>query len=203
MKITWYGHSCFKVETEAGSVVFDPYSDGSVPGYGALRLKADMVLCSHTHNDHGNRGAVELSGREAKIQVEKVNVYHDDVKGAKRGLNTIHIIQAEGMRIAHLGDIGCDIDDEQTKILYGVDVLMIPIGGFYTINAQQALEIINLLQPRVVIPMHYRDDKHGYDVISTSDEFRVGCRNPKICGSQITVDKNTAPYTALMCSHQP
>ena len=133
MKIIYYGHSCFKIETEAGSVVFDPYGDGSVPGYGPVHLNADMVLCSHEHRDHGNRDAVTLSGRETDIKIETISTFHDKVKGLKRGPNTIHIITAEGMRAAHLGDLGCKLSTSQIEKLKSVDVLMIPIGGFYTI----------------------------------------------------------------------
>ena len=198
MKITWYGHSWFKIETEEGSVVFDPYGDGSVPGYGNLRLDADLVLCSHEHRDHGNRDAVKLSGKETEIVVEKISTFHDEVRGAKRGLNNVHIINAEGMRVAHLGDLGCELETEHVEKLKDIYVLMIPIGGYYTIGTRDALKLIEKIQPRVTIPMHYRDEKHGYDVISTAEDFIAHCFNPVACGSEIIVDASTAPMTALM-----
>ena len=199
MKIIWHGHSCFTVETEKGSVVLDPYGDGSVPGFGPLRLSADAVLCSHEHGDHNHRASVSLSGRPCGIEVSTIDSWHDDAQGKKRGANTIHILKAEGLAAAHLGDLGCMLEPEQTKELQGLDALMIPIGGFYTIDAKQALEIVTILKPRVVIPMHYRDDTHGYDVIATAEEFRRGCFNPiDYPDNTFLLTKDTTPQTAFL-----
>ena len=198
MKITWNGHACFTVETAEGTVVLDPFGDGSVPGFEPLKLKADLVLCSHEHGDHNNREAVSLSGRPCGVAVEKVETYHDDVGGAKRGPNTIHILNAEGMKLVHLGDLGCDLTVEQVEKLVGADVLMIPIGGYYTIDSAQALKVVQLLKPRVTLPMHYRDAGHGFPVISTSEEFRAGCLNPvQLPGREITVDAETKVQTVF------
>ncbi len=198
MKIIWNGHACFTVETAEGTVVFDPYTDGSVPGFGPLRLKADLVLCSHEHGDHNNRAAVNLSGKPCSIVVEKIETYHDDVKGAKRGANIIHVLQAGGMQFTHLGDLGCDLTEEQKNRLLGMDVLMIPIGGFFTINSAQALKLVQQLKPRITIPMHYRDRRHGYPVISTAKAFRAGCVNPvQYPGREMTVDAETEEQTVF------
>lgn len=173
MKITWFGHSCFKVETKQGSVVFDPYEDGRVPGYAPLPrdLSADVVLCSHQHGDHNAVALVTLSGGAPSFGVEELATYHDEVKGEKRGTNTIRIISAEGMRLAHMGDIGCELTEGQLSALRGVNVLLIPVGGFYTINASQAKAMADAIGAHIVIPMHYRNGKLGYDVISTLDGF--------------------------------
>ena len=104
MKIIWNGHSCFTVETTDGTLVLDPYADGSVPGFGPLRLKADRVLCSHGHSDHGAVSCVTLSGRPCTIEVGEIHTWHDNVQGKKRGANTVYVMSAEGMKIAHLGD---------------------------------------------------------------------------------------------------
>ncbi|MBR0162597.1 MAG: MBL fold metallo-hydrolase [Oscillospiraceae bacterium] len=198
MKITWNGHACFTVETAEGTVVLDPFADGSVPGFEPLRLKADLVLCSHEHGDHSNRAAVRLSGAPCGVAVEAMESWHDDVKGAKRGPNTFHVLKAEGMRVAHLGDLGCDLTEEQVEKLLGADVLMIPIGGYYTIDSAQALKVVQLLKPRVTLPMHYRDAGHGFPVISTSEEFRAGCLNPvQLPGREITVDAETKVQTVF------
>ena len=199
MKFIWHGHSCFTIETEEGTVVLDPYGDGSVPGFGPLRLSADAVLCSHEHGDHNNRAAVSLSGRPCGVAVSKLNTWHDDVQGKKRGANTIHILKAEGLTAAHLGDLGCMLTAEQADALKGLDALMVPIGGFYTIDADQALEIVSILNPRVVIPMHYRDASHGYDVIATAEKFRRGCSNPiDYPDNTFLLTKDTAPQTAFL-----
>ena len=138
MKLIWNGHSCFTLATEAGTLVIDPYEDGSVPGLSPLHLEADAVYCSHEHRDHGNRAAVALSGKPCAVEVEELATWHDEVQGAKRGPNTMRIFSAEGLRVAHLGDLGCGLTPEQAEALSGLDALLIPVGGFYTIDAGQA-----------------------------------------------------------------
>ncbi len=199
MKIIWHGHSCFQVESEDGIAVFDPYADGSVPGYEPLRLSADAVFCSHGHGDHNAADLVTVSGRPVSMQAETIATWHDDGQGKKRGPNTIHILHAESMRVAHLGDLGCALTEEQVQTLKDVDVLLIPVGGFYTIDTAQALEIVRELKPRVVIPMHYRFGRHGYDVIGTVDQFVKESGQVHTCsGNSITVDADTPPQTVIL-----
>ena len=201
MKITWLGHSCFKVETAQGSVVFDPYEDGRVPGYGLLPrdLSADAVLCSHQHRDHSAVERVTLSGHTPPFGVETLATYHDDAKGEKRGENTIHILSAEGMRLAHMGDIGCELTEAQQAALHGVDILMIPIGGFYTIDAVQAKAMATALAARVVIPMHYRSETFGYEVISTLNSYTALCDDViTYPTASITVTADTPRQTAVL-----
>lgn len=171
MKITWYGHSCFKVSFDGGSVVFDPYADGSVPGWTLPQLSADAVLCSHRHDDHAGAGKVTLSGREPDCKVETVECFHDAEHGAKRGANTIHILTADGVRVAHLGDLGHEPDEAQLAAIGAPDVLLIPVGGFYTIGAATAAAVAEKIGARITVPMHYRGDGFGYDVIGTVEEF--------------------------------
>lgn len=171
MKITWYGHSCFKVSFDGGSVVFDPYADGSVPGWTLPQLSADAVLCSHRHDDHAGAGKVTLSGREPDCKVETVECFHDAEHGAKRGANTIHILTADGVRVAHLGDLGHEPDEAQLAAIGAPDVLLIPVGGFYTIDAATAAAVAEKIGARITVPMHYRGDGFGYDVIGTVEEF--------------------------------
>ncbi len=171
MKITWYGQSCFKVSFDGGSVVFDPYADGSVPGWTLPQLSADAVLCSHRHDDHAGAGKVTLSGREPDCKVETVECFHDAEHGAKRGANTIHILTADGVRVAHLGDLGHEPDEAQLAAIGAPDVLLIPVGGFYTIDAATAAAVAEKIGARITVPMHYRGDGFGYDVIGTVEEF--------------------------------
>lgn len=172
MIITWLGHSCFKIEAKGQSLVLDPFADGSVEGLKNIRETANMVLCSHHHGDHDAVENVRIVPVEESIfTVEKLESYHDDVKGAKRGRNTIHIINAEGYRIAHLGDLGCELNEEQINKLQELDVLLIPVGGFFTIDAAQAGEIVRQLKPRITIPMHYRGEGFGFGVLGTVKEF--------------------------------
>ena len=171
MKLTWNGHSCFTLTTKQGSAVLDPYADGSVPGYSPLRLTADSVFCSHDHKDHGARQQVALTGDTPSFQVETLSTFHDPNQGALRGPNTIHLFTAEGMRLAHLGDLGCPLTPEQSSRLQNLDALLIPVGGYYTIDAQQAQAIVQELAPRVVVPMHYRTPSFGYEVLAPLEDF--------------------------------
>lgn len=171
MVLKWNGHSCFTLETSQGSVVFDPYEDGSVPGLAPLHLSADVVLCSHDHRDHNAKQVVALTGRTPSFQVETLSTYHDPVQGTLRGPNTIHIISTVGMRLIHLGDLGCSLAPEQEARLEGADVLLVPVGGYYTIDASQAQALVQSLAPRIVVPMHYRSDSFGYDVIAPLEDF--------------------------------
>lgn len=171
MKITWYGHSCFGVETESASVVFDPYAPGKVPGLELPPLSADAVISSHEHTDHYYPPAVKQLRRRVDIPMTRIETFHDDALGQKRGLNTVTVVELGGLRAAHLGDLGHELSAEQLEGLGKLDVLMIPVGGYYTINSAQARATADALKSFVTIPMHYRGEGFGFDVISTVDEF--------------------------------
>lgn len=172
MKLTWYGHSCFRLESPSGSVIFDPYADGFPRG---LRLPdgltADLVLCSHEHEDHNARERVALTGRVPALSVERIPCWHDDAEGRKRGPNTIHIVVMDGLRVAHLGDLGCPLTDAQLRALGKPDALMLPVGGFFTIGPEDASRLADASGARVVIPMHYRGEGWGLPEIGTADAF--------------------------------
>ena len=139
MKLTWLGHSCFKVESKGYCIVIDPYADGYVEGFPPLRAEADLVLCTHEHGDHNARSVVTLrEGKASPFQITEIASFHDDVQGKKRGKNTIYLLDDGECRIAHLGDLGCGLTDEQKRQLAGLDALLVPIGGFFTIDAGQA-----------------------------------------------------------------
>lgn len=168
MKIEWYGHSCFKIDD---SLIIDPYKDGSVPGYDLLRLTADKVICTHEHADHSGRECVELTGNNCALQISELSSWHDDQGGALRGANTIFIIEVNGEKLVHLGDLGHFPNDEQLAAISNADYLLIPVGGHYTIDAAMAAKICEAAQPKTIIPMHYRWGEHGYPEIGTLDEF--------------------------------
>lgn len=199
MKIIWHGHSCFTVESSAGTVVLDPYEDGSVPGYPPLHLTADRVLCSHEHRDHGAKQVVRLTGNKDSYLVETIDTFHDDARGSKRGSNRIHILSAEGLRIAHLGDLGCALTAEEQKMLQGLDAVMIPVGGFFTINAAEAAQIVSQFSARVVIPMHYRDGQYGYEVIGELEPFLALCDEVvRYEAGELTLTAQTPRQTAVL-----
>ncbi len=175
MLLTWYGHSCFKLDFgSGGSAVFDPYEKGSVPGIELpALLEADSVLISHQHHDHNAAARVRLTGKKPAFAVEKVDCYHDDEKGAKRGRNTIHIVSFGGLRAAHLGDLGCLPSPSEKGFdgLMNLDLMLVPVGGTFTIDAAQAKELLDKFKPRVAVPMHYREGRMGFPVLGTLDAF--------------------------------
>lgn len=138
MKLTWYGHSCFMLESRAGKVVFDPYADDFPPGLRLPQLAADLVLCSHGHGDHNAEEKVTLSGEQTDYTVESLCCWHDDEGGKKRGENLIRIVSGGGARVCHLGDVGHMLSKGQIKAIGHVDALLIPVGGYYTIDAGTA-----------------------------------------------------------------
>lgn len=166
VRITYYGHACFEVSTEQGSVILDPYADGSVPGLKLPRnLTADAVYCSHGHADHNAAQLIRLSGREDSFPVSFITVPHDDAGGTKRGMTRMTFISADGVLIAHLGDIGRMPTVEEYRQLQKADIVMLPCAGFFTISSKQAEEIIrNLKKPSLKILMHFREGNRGYDV---------------------------------------
>ena len=199
MKITCNGHSCFTVEANGYSVVLDPYEDGTVPGLPPLRLDADAVLCSHEHYDHNFRGAVTLSGHgNSPFTVTEVPTFHDDEKGALRGTNIIHILEAGGVKVAHLGDLGHTLSDEQLAQLKGLDAILIPVGGFYTIDAETAKKTADAIGAAVVIPMHYRNGERGFDVLGTLDDFLTLCSNVTAPAKSVEITRGMAAQTVVL-----
>ncbi|MDO4379078.1 MAG: MBL fold metallo-hydrolase, partial [Erysipelotrichia bacterium] len=146
----------------------------SVAGYGKLRTQANLVLCSHLHKDHCGIENVELveSKYDSPFKVETMTTFHDDKRGKLRGDNLVHIITVQDYyKVVHLGDLGHMLTNEQIDLIKNCHILMIPIGGYYTIDAYQAAQLVKQIEPKVVIPMHYREGNYGYDVLQTVDKF--------------------------------
>ena len=200
MNITWLGHSCFRVESRGYTAVLDPYADGSVEGLLPVRETADLVLCSHEHGDHNARDLVTLrEGKAPVFRVETISTYHDDQKGAKRGPNTIHILDDGVFRAAHAGDLGCALSGEELEKLKGLDVLMVPVGGYYTIDAAQARALVNAVKPRIVIPMHYRGQGFGFDVLAELEDYTRLCGDVVYYGgSVLELTKDLPVQTAVL-----
>ena len=169
MKLTWLGHSCFAAESGGYRIVLDPYT---VESYPPLHTSANEVLCSHQHRDHNFVEAVTIAERAGSpFTVEALASFHDDQDGALRGANTIHLLSAEGLHVVHLGDLGHELSEAQLAPLRGCDALLLPVGGYYTIDADTAKRVADAIAPRVIVPMHYRHGSHGYDVIATVEGF--------------------------------
>ncbi|MBR6951442.1 MAG: MBL fold metallo-hydrolase [Oscillospiraceae bacterium] len=173
MKLIWHGHACFQIEEDGWSVVCDPYAPGYVPGLRELSVTADDVFCSHGHDDHNYVQAVTLNGTgDRRFSVTAVDCWHDDAGGALRGPNRIHVFDLpSGLRAVHLGDLGHRLSEEQAAAIGTPDVLMIPVGGFFTIGPEDARAVCDQLKPRVIVPMHFRGRSFGFDVIGPAEDF--------------------------------
>lgn len=179
MKITWLGHSAFRLEESTGTtVVTDPYGE-SLVGYRMRQVTADAVTLSHHHRDHDEVsrvagspqvfdtvGAWEVKG----VDITSMHSWHDPEQGSKRGPNLIFKYRMDGVDLCHLGDIGEECDAETGDLIGTVNVLMIPVGGNYTIDAAQAKEYVDFLMPDIVIPMHFRTPSCAVD-IGRLDDF--------------------------------
>jgi len=187
MKIKWLGHASFLITSEGGiKIITDPYFTGSGINYGEIEEAANIVVVSHDqHTDHPNVAAVKgnpevvnsLGSKKVRgIEFKGVASYHDDVKGKKRGPNIIFCFNLDGIRICHLGDLGHLLDKQQMAEIGEVDILLIPVGGLYTIDAKDATKVCEALKPKVVIPMHYKTAKCDYP-ISGVDDFLKGRKN--------------------------
>ena len=192
MKLTWLGHACFLLESENSSLVFDPYAPNYVPGFSLPELKADLCICSHGHDDHSCAEAVSLSGKPHGFKITQIPCFHDEKSGSLRGENLITIAEAEGFRVAHMGDLGHRLSDEQLAALGQIDVLMIPIGGYYTIDSLTAAEIVKKLQPKYTVPMHYKGAGFGYDVLETVDKFLSLMDNVVYCDTNSIIISSDA-----------
>ena len=199
MKITWLGHSCFCLESGGYRIVVDPYRMDSYP---PLQTCANAVYGSHGHYDHTSTEAVtRLEEKPSPFTVEEIQTFHDDQGGALRGGNTMRAFCAEGLRVVHCGDLGHWPDEEQRAFLMGSDVLMLPVGGYYTIDAAEAEKIVDAVCPRTVLPMHYRFGEHGMDVLSEVTAFTElfpAEHVTRLDGNSVTVDKETPNGVILL-----
>ncbi|MGM9874150.1 MAG: MBL fold metallo-hydrolase [Bacilli bacterium] len=164
-RLTYYGHSCFCFDNGYFSIVIDPFQNGSVPNLSIdKKIMANMVLTSHSHSDHFGIENVKITESPYRINIEKINSKHDKNNGLDRGDNIIHVFFMNNLKIAHLGDLGDIHSIEDIDKIKNVDLLLIPINGFYTIGSYEAYELINKINPKLIIPMHYykKENQSGY-----------------------------------------
>lgn len=182
MIITWLGQSAFKLQDKISSdgitVVTDPY--GKETGLKMPSFEADIVTVSHNHPDHnnvealrGNPFVIDCAGEydTRGILIEGIDSYHDEEEGKLRGGNIIYRIEIDDISIVHLGDLGHVLSNEQLEKLVGTDILMVPVGGKFTLDAKKAVEVISQIEPRIVIPMHYKVDGLAYEDFDSIEKF--------------------------------
>lgn len=206
MKIKWCGHAAFLITSASGRrIITDPYEPGGYDGalgYGSIPDAIDIAVVSHDHPDHNFVQGLKGSPRVVKgpgthtvsgITFKGIPSYHDTSKGSERGESTIFCFTVDDVRLCHLGDLGHDLDAQAVSAIGTVDVLMIPVGGFYTIDAQAASAVMNALKPRIVIPMHFKTKKCGFP-IATVDDFLAHKSNVRKLGlSEISITRKTLP----------
>ena len=208
MKIQWFGQSAFLLVSDSGlRVITDPYNPAI--GYKDINETANVVTISHEHRDHNYPQTVKghpevLSGpgvREVKgVQFKGINTWHDPSQGAQRGSNTVFCFTIDGVRICHLGDLGHLLTKQEQESLGNVDLLLVPVGGFFTIDASEASKIVADLNPRIAIPMHYKTDRGGPhlapvdefiefkpDVVNSSDPWYEVKQKTLLVNTQIVV----------------
>ena len=214
LTIRWHGQSFFEIVSSDGTtIVLDPHA---IENFGRQSVKADIVVCSHPHSDHTHVEVVEgkpkvlygvkdekgdgrklawsnFDDKIKNIRLYSVGTYHDDVQGMRRGLNTVTVIEVDGFRIAHLGDLGHELSASQLKQIGEVDVLMVPIGGVYTLNGTDAKKVVEQIKPRfAIVPMHY-GIKGVYEDLLTADEFLEEQENVVKDKGELTLEVGAKP----------
>ena len=171
-----------------------------MPGLSPLRVEAEFVYCSHDHGDHGAVECVKLTkpGCAPSFSVTEVPSDHDHHGGARRGKNMIRVFDFGPLRVAHMGDIGRNLTLAEIKTLFGVDMLLIPVGGHYTIDAREAKEMIAAVSPRVTVLMHFRDDTAGYGVLAHIGDILKVLGPAETVGDTFTLTAETPGQIAVM-----
>jgi len=180
MRVKYLAHASFLLETNSGvRIITDPYESGGFGGdvrYKPIHEHCDIVLISHEHADHnytqnitGNPAIVRESATASGISFKAILSYHDDTNGSQRGKNTIFVFTADGVTFCHLGDLGHLLTEKHKSQIGKVDVLFIPVGGVFTIDAEGATQVMNTLEPKLVIPMHYKTSSIGFPLAEVSE----------------------------------
>jgi len=213
MKIKWLGHACFLITSDGGlRVITDPYAVGGGINYSPIRETADVVAVSHDHSDHNNVGAVQGKPAVVKdpgtrtvkgIQFRGVATSHDTSQGRQRGPNTVFCFTIDNFRVCHLGDLGHVLSPAQVTEIGAVDMLLVPVGGFFTIDAAVASHVCDQLKPKVVIPMHFKTPECGY-AIAGVDDFLRGKKNVrKATANEVEFQPDKLPTATEIVLLQP
>lgn len=203
MKIKYFGHACFLITSKNGlRILTDPY-DESI-GYKTGKIPAEIVTCSHSHFDHsylqratGNYQVVKTDGKQnvKGILFEGISTFHDRTQGRERGSNIVFLFEVDGIKICHLGDLGHILTPAQVAGIDGVDILFLPVGGIFTINFQEATEVMLQILPKVTIPMHYKTKDLNFSIDGV-EKFLNGKEKIKRLPSEIEIKKENLPETS-------
>jgi L-ascorbate metabolism protein UlaG (beta-lactamase superfamily) len=206
MKIKWYGHAAFLITSDQGTkIIIDPYEPGAFGGqlsYGKIKDQVDIVLTTHDHADHnytkdlpGTPQIVKGSGpKMAKgISMKGISTYHDPSQGSERGANTIFTLKIDNIQLCHLGDLGHLLSDKELAEIGPVDILLIPVGGFFTIDPKEATRVAEQIKPKIVIPMHFKTAKCGFPIAPVEDFLKGKTNTKRPKASEATFDKATLP----------
>ena len=211
MKLKWLAHASFLITADDGTqIITDPYATGEGFNHSAIDETADIVTVSHEHFDHNNADTVKNNPEVVKdsaevkgISIKAIATAHDDSGGSERGKNNIYCFQVDGVRVCHMGDLGHLLTDNQVVEIGKVHVLLIPVGGFFTIDAKTAQMVAEQVRARVIIPMHYKTDKMNLP-ISGLDEFLKDKDNvTKIDGSEVGFTRAELPSSPTIMVLQP
>ncbi|MCX8116472.1 MAG: MBL fold metallo-hydrolase [Desulfobacterota bacterium] len=206
MKIKYYGHAAFLITSDQGTkIILDPYEPGAFGGqlsYGKIPDSADIVLTSHDHADHnhtkglpGNPEVVKGKGVKTVkgISIKGVPTYHDPSKGKERGENVVFNLLVDGLQVCHLGDLGHVLEEKELQEIGPVDILLIPVGGYFTIDAKEATQIVNRMKPRVVIPMHFKTEKCAFPIAPVEDFLKDKPSFKRAGSNEITYNQASLP----------
>ena len=201
MKITWFGHAFFLVETVNGiHIAFDPF-DSSV-GYPLPEVTADLVCVSHNHYDHNNvsliKGSPRIVNQSGSIKYNGINIsafptFHDEEKGRKRGENLVYRVEAEDIVLLHLGDLGDLPPTKEIEAWKPVDIVLIPVGGIYTIDHNKAYQLVKQINPRVIVPMHYKTSYLSFELNSVDPFLKLFTRVRHFETSTLEVTRESLP----------
>lgn len=177
MVIEWLGHSCFKITLKNGTrILLDPYSPDT--GYSPQDVEADIVTISHAHYDHNDLSHVKGAYKTVNtpgvhtfgdLTIEGFETWHDHSRGAHRGKNIVYQFSIKGLRVCHMGDIGCMPEDDLIDRLHETEVLMVPVGGNFTIDAKEALTVCERIEPNIIIPMHFKTPESNLEIAPLHD----------------------------------
>lgn len=205
MKVKWLGHACFLITSKDGSrIITDPYVVGGGINYSPVEESADIVLVSHGHGDHNNISAVRGKPEVVKdsgmkvakgISFKGVATFHDDSQGKQRGANIVFCFNLDGIKLCHLGDLGHVLRPGQVSEIGSVDILFVPVGGFYTVDARDASRVCDQLTPKVIIPMHFKTPKCGYPIASVDDFLKGKKGVKKLDSSEVEFEAEGLPAT--------